>query len=214
MFLALKCILGKSSKAKGKNLAEFLQRLKVKEKVTGGEFDFDVSLACECAPWNMNYQDITGHLDINVKKGVFTDQDPNIGRILSLLNIKSIAKRLSLNFSDVTNKGFTYEHIKTQVRLKNAVAKIENFNLKALSGNIVLTGQSHIIDKQYDLVAKVTPAISNAVPIATYLAGGGLIGLGVWAIDKTLFDGNLINKAAVFKYKITGAWDKPIIKEQ
>jgi uncharacterized protein YhdP len=50
------------------------------------------------------------------------------------------------------------------VRLKNAVAKIENFNLKALSGNIVLTGQSHIIDKQYDLVAKVTPAISNAVP--------------------------------------------------
>jgi hypothetical protein len=40
-----------------------------------------------------------------------SDQDPNIGRILSLLNIKSIAKRLSLNFSDVTNKGFTYEHI-------------------------------------------------------------------------------------------------------
>jgi hypothetical protein len=39
---------------------------------------------------------------------------------------------------------FTYEHIKTQVRLKNAVAKIEDFNLKALSGNIVLTGQSHI----------------------------------------------------------------------
>jgi uncharacterized protein YhdP len=142
-------------------LAEFLQRLKVKEKVTGGEFDFDVSLACECAPWNMNYQDITGYFDVNVKEGVFTDQDPNIGRILSLLNIKSIAKRLSLNFSDVTNKGFTYEHIKTQVRLKNAVAKIENFNLKALSGNIVLTGQSHIIDKQYDLVAKVTPAISS-----------------------------------------------------
>jgi uncharacterized protein YhdP len=96
----------------------------------------------------MNYQDITGYFDVNVKEGVFTDQDPNIGRILSLLNIKSIAKRLSLNFSDVTNKGFTYEHIKTQVRLKNAVAKIENFNLKALSGNIVLTGQSHIIGKQ------------------------------------------------------------------
>ena len=203
-----------SAKAKGKSLSEFLQRLKVKEKATGGEFDFDVSLACECAPWNMSYQNITGYLDMNVKKGVFTDQDPHIGRILSLLNIKSIAKRLSLNFSDVTNKGFTYEHIKTQVRLKNAVAKIEDFNLKALSGNIVLTGQSHIRDKQYDLIAKVTPAISNAVPIATYLAGGGLIGLGVWAIDKTLFGGDLINKAAVFKYKITGAWDKPIIKEQ
>ncbi|VVH55739.1 hypothetical protein BSPCLSOX_684, partial [uncultured Gammaproteobacteria bacterium] len=97
-----------SAKAKGKNLAEFLQRLKVKERVIGGKFDFDASLACECAPWNMSYQDITGYFDMSVKKGVFTDQDPNIGRILSLLNIKSIAKRLSLNFSDVTNKGFTY----------------------------------------------------------------------------------------------------------
>ncbi|CAC9489052.1 FIG006388: Possible exported protein [uncultured Gammaproteobacteria bacterium] len=180
--------------------------------------DFDVSLACECAPWNMSYQNITGYLDMNVKKGVFTDQDPHIGRILSLLNIQSIAKRLSLNFSDVTNKGFTYESIATQVRLKNAIAKIEDFNLEALSSNIVLTGQSHINDKQYDLMAKVTPAISDAVPIATYLAGGGLIGLGVWAIDKTLFGGKLINKAvdkvAAFEYKITGAWDKPIIKEQ
>jgi uncharacterized protein YhdP len=155
------------------------------------------------------------HTKSSVAVVCFLRVDTNVKRrILSLLNIKSIAKRLSLNFSDVTNKGFTYEHIKTQVRLKNAVAKIEDFNLKALSGNIVLTGQSHITDKQYDLIAKVTPAISNAVPIATYLAGGGLIGLGVWAIDKTLFGGDLINKAAVFKYKITGAWDKPIIKEQ
>jgi hypothetical protein len=29
----------------------------------------------------MNYQDITGYFDVNVKEGVFTDQDPNIGRI-------------------------------------------------------------------------------------------------------------------------------------
>lgn len=208
-----------SAKAKGKSLAEFLQRLEVKEKVIGGEFNFYVSLACACAPWNMNYQDITGYFDMSVKKGMFTDKDSNIGRILSLLNIKSIAKRLSLKFSDITNKGFTYEHIETQLRLKNAIAKIENFNLEAVSSNIVLTGQSDIIDKQYKLMAKVTPAISDIVPVATYLAGGGLIGLGVWAIDKTLFGGNLINKAVdkimVFEYKITGAWrDKPIIKEQ
>jgi hypothetical protein len=31
-------------------LSEFLQRLKVKEKATGGEFDFDVSLAYSILP--------------------------------------------------------------------------------------------------------------------------------------------------------------------
>ncbi|MDC9714241.1 MAG: DUF3971 domain-containing protein [Gammaproteobacteria bacterium] len=205
-----------NAKAKGKNLAEFLEKLKVKEKVTGGEFDLDIHLACECTPWNMNYQDITGYITMNVKEGVFTDEDPNIGRILSLLNIKSITRRLKLNLSDVTNKGFAYDNIATKIRLQNATAKVEHFNLEASSSSIVLSGQGDIVDKQYDLIAKVTPAISDAVPVATYLAGGGLVGLGVWLVDEALFDGRIINKivdgVAEFEYKITGPWDEPIIK--
>lgn len=203
------------AKAKNKNLTEFLENLKIKEKVTGGEFNFDVYLACECAPWNMNYQDITGYLDLHIKEGVFTDKDPNLGRILSLLNINSIAKRLKLDVSDVTDKGFTYEDIEAKILLQDASAKIEHFNLNALSGNIVLTGQGDLLGEQYDLIAKVTPAISGAVPAATYLAGGGLIGLGVWVVDKTLFDGKIINsivdEVVEFKYKITGPWNEPII---
>ena len=206
------------TKAAGKNLAEFLQKLKIKEKVTGGAFNFDARLACECDPWNMNYQDISGYFEIQVNQGTFTEQDPNIGRILSLLNIKSIAKRLSLNFSDVTDRGFTYKTIKTKLHLQDAMAKIENFDLEASSSTITLTGQSHIVNQQYDLEVKVTPAINDAVPVATYLAGGGLIGLGVWAIDEVLFNGKLINKAvdkiATFEYKITGPWNQPIIKEK
>ncbi len=207
-----------NAKIKGKNLIEFLQQLKIKEKISGEEFNFGINLICDCAPWNINYQDITGYFDINIKEGVFTDKENNIGRILSLLNIKSIAKRLNLNFSDVTSKGLVYENIEAQLHLQNKIIKIENFNLKASSSDIVLTGQSNISDKQYDLTAKVTPTINDAVPIATYLAGGGLIGLGMWALDKTLFDGNLINKTLnkiiMFEYKITGPWDGPIIKEQ
>ena len=60
-----------------------------------GEFDFDVRLFCNCTPWNMNLGELSGIAKINVKEGVFTDKDPNIGRVLSLLNIRSIAKRTS-----------------------------------------------------------------------------------------------------------------------
>jgi uncharacterized protein YhdP len=98
-------------------------------------------------------------------------------------------------------------------QLLNAIAKIENFDLEALSSGIILTGQGNIVDKQYNLVAKVTPAINDAVPIASYLTGGGLVGLGVWLVDEALFDGEIIgaivNGAAVFEYKITGSWDDP-----
>ena len=202
--------------AKGKGLAEFLQKLKVKEKVTGGEFDFDIRLSCECTPWNMNYQDVTGYVTMKVKEGVFTEKDPNIGRILSLLNIKSIAKRLKLDVGDITQEGFAYEDIDVSIHIGNALAKIEKFELNATSGMIVLTGQSNIVDEQYDMMAKVSPAVGDAVPAAAALAGGGAIGLGVWLVDETLFAGKLIDKVfdkvVEFKYKITGPWDEPIIK--
>ena len=202
--------------AKGKGLAEFLQNLKVKEKVTGGEFDFDVRLSCECTPWNMNYQDVTGYVTMNVKEGVFTEKDPNIGRILSLLNIKSIAKRLKLDVGDITKEGFTYENIDAKIHIRDALAEIEQFELNATSGVIRLTGQSDIINEEYDMTAKVSPAVGDAVPAGAALAGGGAIGLGVWLIDEALFDGKLIDKVVGevvdIEYKITGSWDDPIIK--
>ena len=202
--------------ARGNGLAEFLQKLKVKEKVTGGEFDFDIRLSCECTPWNMNYQDVTGYVAMKVKKGVFTEKDPNIGRILSLLNIKSIAKRLKLDVGDVTKEGFVYEDIDARILISNALAKIDKFELNATSGVIRLTGQSHIINEEYEMMAKVSPAVGDAVPAATALAGGGAIGLGVWLIDEALFDGKLIDKivdkVVDIEYKITGPWDNPVIE--
>ncbi|HCK62051.1 MAG TPA: hypothetical protein DHV82_02385 [Gammaproteobacteria bacterium] len=207
---------GLYANAKGNGLAEFLQKLKVKEKVAGGEFDFDIRLSCECTPWNMNYQDVTGYVAMKVKKGVFTEKDPNIGRILSLLNIKSIAKRLKLDVGDVTKEGFVYEDIDARILISNALAKIDKFELNATSGVIRLTGHSHIINEEYEMMAKVSPAVGDAVPAATALAGGGAIGLGVWLIDEALFDGKLIDKivdkVVDIEYKITGPWDNPTIE--
>jgi uncharacterized protein YhdP len=153
---------------------------------------------------------------MNIKQGVFTNQDPNIGRVLSLLNIKSAAKRLKLDVKDLTDKGFTYDNIDAQITLQDSIAKINSFKLSSSSSDITLTGQSNIVDQVYDIEAKVIPAFGDAVPAATYLAGGGLIGLGVWLVDESLFEGKLINKivdqVVEFKYKIIGPWDEPTIE--
>jgi uncharacterized protein YhdP len=210
---------GKTSiraRAKGGQLSEFLAQLNIKEKVQGGAFDFDIRLFCDCAPWNMSLKDVTGMVKLNVKQGIFTDKDPNIGRILSLLNIKSIAKRLKLDVADVTDKGFSYDDIQTRLMIGQSLAKIDYFKLDATSGVIRLTGQSNIVEEEYDMMAKVSPAVGDAVPAATALAGGGAIGLGVWLVDEVLFNGKLIDKIVDkvidIEYKITGPWDNPIIK--
>jgi len=207
---------GLVAKAKGNALSEFLDKMNINEKVNGGKFDFDIRLFCDCAPWNMNLKQISGIANMNIQQGVFTNQDPNIGRILSLLNIKSAARRLKLDVKDLTDKGFAYDNIDAQITLQNSIAKIDSFKLSASASDITLSGQSDIVEQLYDAEAKVIPAFGDAVPAATYLAGGGLIGLGVWLVDESLFDGELIDKivdkVVEFKYKITGPWDDPTIK--
>ncbi len=204
------------AQAKGDKLSDFLEKMNVKEQVKGGKFDFDLRLFCQCAPWNMNFQDLSGHASMNVKEGVFTNQDHNIGRLLSLLNIQSIARRLKLKINDLTDKGFAYDDIQSSVYFGDSLAKIDNFQLNATSSTIRLTGNSNIVNQQYNLLATVRPAISNSVPIAAYLAGGGLTGLGVWMADKLLFDGkvmdSVVDSVAEFEYKITGPWQDPDIK--
>ena len=203
------------AQAKGDKLSDFLGKMNVEEQVKGGKFDFDLRLFCQCAPWNMNFQDLSGHASMNVKEGVFTNQDHNIGRLLSLLNIQSIARRLKLKINDLTDKGFAYDDIQSSVYFGDSLAKIENFQLNATSSTIRLTGNSNIVNQQYNLLATVRPAISDSVPIAAYLAGGGLTGLGVWMADKLLFDGkvmdSVVDSVAEFEYKITGSWNDPDI---
>jgi len=202
--------------AQGQKLSDFLNRLKINERTKGGEFEFDVRLFCQCAPWNMDFKNITGLIEMNVKQGVFTNKDPNLGRILSLLNIRSIAKRLRMDVSDLTDKGFAYDDIQARLTIGQSLATIEHFELSSTSSKIQLTGQSNIVEKTYDLKAKVRPAIGDAIPIATYLAGGGLAGLGIWLADVALFKGkildSIVDKMVEFKYEITGLWDDPIIK--
>ncbi|HIM54081.1 MAG TPA: DUF3971 domain-containing protein [Gammaproteobacteria bacterium] len=202
--------------AQGKKLSDFLNRLKINERTEGGEFEFDVRLFCQCAPWNMNFKNITGLIEMKVKQGVFTNKDPNLGRILSLLNIRSIAKRLRMDVSDLTDEGFVYDDIQVRLTVGQSLATIDYFELSSTSSKIQLTGQSDIVEKTYDLKAKVRPAIGDAIPIATYLAGGGLAGLGIWLADVALFKGkildSIVDEMIEFKYKITGSWDDPIIK--
>jgi uncharacterized protein YhdP len=79
-----------------------------------------------------------------------------------------------------------------------------------------LSGESDIVNKVYNLDAQVHPSISEAVPAATFLAGGGLMGLGVWLVDQGIFDGKVldyfIDTVVNFKYKITGKWENPVVE--
>ena len=205
------------AKASSENLSSFLNKFGVDEPVIGGGFNIDLRLYCDCEPWQVAPKNITGYMRADVAEGVFTNQDPNLFKLLSFINLESIANRLRLSRGELREQGYVYDQINAKLLFNEGVAKVDYFLVESEESDIELTGTVDLIKRDYNLAANVQPAIADTIPLATYLAGGGLAGFGVWAADKMLFGGEVMSgffdNAVEITFVITGPWSEPIIEK-
>ena len=205
------------AKAANDNLSSFLDKFGVDEPVIGGGFNVDLRLYCDCQPWEISLEQLTGYMQADIAEGVFTNQDPNLFKLLSFINLESIANRLRLSRDELREQGYVYDHINAKLLFNKGVAKVDYFLVESEESDIELTGSVDVIKRDYNLAANVQPALADTIPLATYLAGGGLAGLGVWAADKMLFGGEvisgLLDNAIEVTFIISGPWSEPIIEQ-
>ena len=156
-------------------------------------------------------------MTIDIEEGVFTNQDPNFFKLLSYINLETIANSLRMSRSEIREQGFVYDRINAKLSVNNGKAMVDYFQVESEESDIELTGYVDLIKRDYNLAANVQPSIADAIPLATYLAGGGLAGFGVWAADKMLFGGEIIgslfDNVVEITYVITGPWSEPIIEK-
>jgi uncharacterized protein YhdP len=205
------------AKASNESLSSFLDKFGVVEPVIGGSFNVDLRLYCNCDPWEVSLKKVTGYMQADVAEGVFTNQDPNLFKLLSFINLESIANRLRLSRDELREQGYVYDQINAKFLFNQGVAKVDYFLVESEESDIELTGTVDIIKKDYNLAANVQPAIADTIPLATYLAGGGLAGFGVWVADKMLFGGEvmsgLFDNAVEITFIISGPWSEPVIEK-
>ena len=203
--------------ASHQNLSDFLVKFGVDEPVSGGAFTADVRLFCDCNPWEVTVPKISGFMATDIEEGIFTNQDPSFFKLLSFINLESIANKMRLSRSDLREQGFVYDRIFVKLLVNNGKAKVDYFQVKSEESDIELTGYVDLIERNYNLAANVQPSIADTIPLATYLAGGGLAGFGIWAADKMLFGGEIIgalfDNVIEVTYVITGPWSEPIIEK-
>ncbi len=203
--------------ASHQNLSDFLVKFGVDEPVSGGAFTADVRLFCDCNPWEVTVPKISGFAISDIEEGVFTNQDPSFFKLLSFINLETIANRMRMSRDDIREQGFVYDRINVKLFVNNGKANVDYFQVESEESDIELTGYVDLIERDYNLAANVQPSIADTIPLATYLAGGGLAGFGVWAADKMLFGGEIIgslfDNVLEFTYVITGPWSEPVIEK-
>ena len=100
------------------DVEDTLVDLGFKSSLKKGEAEAVGNIAWDAAPHKFELSKMFGQASFKIKDGSVSEIDPgNAGRLLALLNLGAISRRLSLDFKDVTNKGFTFDSIKGALNL-------------------------------------------------------------------------------------------------
>lgn len=181
-----------------------------------GALDFDLNWGN--APYAPSLASLTGRAKLDLGSGRVVDigqesgAKMDIGRMLSIFSLQTIPRRLSLDFSDVFQKGYSFDFIRGDFNFENGDAYTNNLRFEGPVAKVAINGRIGLKNKDYNFILSITPYVTSSVPVAAGLmvATGllnPLVGLGAFAVNGVI--GPQVSKVSTYYYSVTGPWDNP-----
>ena len=153
---------------------------------------------------------LNGTMKVEVEDGQLLNIQPGAGRVFGLLSIATLPRRLSLDFSDLTDKGFAFDSIHGDFTLESGDAYTRNLLLKGPAAEIGMVGRTGLARHDYDQTVVVTGSLGQSLPAAGLLAGGPAVGAAMLLFSQ-IFKEPLKGMARGY-YRITGPWESPNVQ--
>jgi uncharacterized protein (TIGR02099 family) len=196
----------------GKNLADVLKGWGFAPTVTSDNFHLDIDGRWPGSPAWVGLKRYSGSLDATLNKGQMVEVEGGAQalRVFGLLNFNSIGRRLRLDFSDLFDKGLSYDRVKGLLVASNGVfVTREPITLTGPSSNLELNGTLDMVADRIDAKVLVTLPLTNNLPIAALIVGAPAVGGALFLIDKLI--GDRVARFASVKYTVKGPVKEPKI---
>jgi uncharacterized protein (TIGR02099 family) len=160
---------------------------------------------------------INGTMAMNFNKGQITNLSPEteeklgLGKLLSILSLQTIPRRLQLDFSDLSNKGYSFDVLKGSFTIKEGVLSTNDTYIDGPVAYANMKGDLNVAKKLYDVRLHVSPHITASLPIVATIAGGPIAGVATWVASKIINQG--MQQVTGYTYKITGPWANPVVEQ-
>ncbi|MFL6575551.1 MAG: YhdP family protein, partial [Povalibacter sp.] len=151
-----------------------------------------------------------GTVTVLAENGQLLNVQPGAGRVLGLFSVAALPRRLSLDFSDLTDKGLSFDSIHGDFDMREGNAFTSNLLLRGPAAEIGIAGRTGIGSRDYDQTAIVTGNLGASLPVAGALAGGPAVGAALLLFSQ-VFKEPLKGITRGY-YRITGPWDNPVVE--
>lgn len=189
------------------DFGQLLETLGFTRNLDDAPANIDARIGWPGGPDAISTARINGQLRLSLGKGRFLSVDPGVGRVFGLLNLGALQRRLTLDFSDMLKKGFSFDRISGDFLLDGGDAYTENFAMTGPAASIEIVGRTGLVSEDFDQTVTVTPKISSSLPLAGAIAGGPAVGAALFLAQQLV--GDTLDKVTKVRYSVTGPWDKP-----
>ncbi len=178
--------------------------------IKGGKGSGQVSAVWSGSPADIDMKTLDGAVSLNLAKGRLLEVDPGAGRILGILSLQALPRRLTLDFSDLFGKGFSFDSIRGDFAVRQGNAYTDNLDMEGPAAQIKTVGRVGLASHDYDETVTVTPHLTSSLPVAVGIASGVAVGVAILLLQKIFED--QINEMTRVQYTITGPWAKPVVE--
>ena len=178
--------------------------------IKGGKGSGQVSAVWTGSPADIDMKSLDGSVSLDLAKGQLLEVSPGAGRILGILSLQALPRRLTLDFSDLFGKGFSFDSIKGDFAVRQGNAYTDNLDMEGPAAQVKTVGRVGLASHDYDETVTVTPHLTSSLPVAVGIASGVAVGVAILLLQKIFED--QINEMTRVQYTITGPWAKPVVE--
>jgi len=154
-------------------------------------------------------QSLNGFMNVHLGPGRIldlgkrNDNKIDIGKMLNIFGLQTIPRRLSFDFSDIFQKGYSFDLFDGSFIIKQGNIYTHHAYLNGSIARIGINGRIGLINHNYDLTLSISPYVTSSLPLAATLINPS-IGLAAFAAN--ILIGTVLSKANTDYYSVKGPW--------
>ncbi len=199
-----------TGKLVSRNVRRTMARLDYDPGVDSDRMEIDVDVSWPGGPRADFLGDLTGDVEVTLGEGQLVEVEPGAGRVFGLMSVVALPRRLSLDFSDVLDKGFGFDEITGTFSLSSGDAYTCDLSLKGPAADIGIIGRAGLSSSEYEQTAIVSANVGNTLPVVGAVVAGPQAAAAL-LIFSQIFKKPLQDLGQVY-YTIDGTFDEPLVE--
>lgn len=192
-----------------KDIEHEIKQLGFPSTIKDSGFKTNFNFDWQASPLDFNLAQLNGNLTARLSEGVM-DVDDKGARLLSIFSLKTLVRKLKLDFRDMFSDGMFFEELKGDFTVKNGVVYTKNTFMKGAAGDLTVKGNTDLNTEQLDYKMSYKPNVTSSLPAIAWIATLN----PVTFLAGVALDGVITSQVvSEMKFEVTGDIFEPNLKK-